>query len=136
MNILNLEWSEKMSVGVESIDSDHKKLILLIRELYFAYHLGFGNDEIPPAMLKFIDYTKYHFDSEETLMREKASPMLAFHSEEHRQLIDRVLAISQEKVSGLSDEVFQFLWDWLIHHVLQTDMATFAPSAGKTIMPR
>ncbi|MEO5355501.1 MAG: hypothetical protein H7835_20150, partial [Magnetococcus sp. XQGC-1] len=72
MNILDLEWSDNLSVGVDSIDDDHKRLVSLIRELFSASFLGTGDEEIPAILKKLNNYTEYHFYREEALLRQLA----------------------------------------------------------------
>lgn len=39
-----INWSDKLSVGVQQMDMQHKRLVELINELYEAMNSGKGND--------------------------------------------------------------------------------------------
>mgnify|MGYP003492147702 CR=1 FL=1 len=64
-----IEWTPNLSVGVTSIDQQHKTLFDKANELFEA---GKNNKtkEFISEMLDFLDaYTKQHFQSEEAYMR-------------------------------------------------------------------
>ncbi len=127
MSMVNIEWSEQLSVGVKSVDEDHRKLVTLVNELFSACFVGVGDEAVSAILTEVIDYTQYHFTHEEDFLREHASPALEAHAEEHRRLTEQVLAIAQQGVSALSEDVLLFLRDWLTQHILGTDKASFAP---------
>ncbi|MEO5353395.1 MAG: bacteriohemerythrin [Magnetococcus sp. XQGC-1] len=127
MSMINIDWSDHLSVGVALVDEDHKELVGMVNELFSACFVGVGDDAVADILAKVIDYTQYHFTREEAFLREHASPDLPAHAEEHRQLTEQVLAISRQGASALSEDVLVFLRDWLTHHILETDMHSFAP---------
>ncbi|MBF0612449.1 MAG: hemerythrin family protein [Magnetococcales bacterium] len=125
MMMVQMEWSDKLSVGVTLIDEDHKKLVAMVNELFSACFAGVGDEVVTSILAKVIDYTHYHFSREEALLRELNSPDLEKQMKEHSYLIQQVTAISQQGATALSEEVLLFLRDWLTHHILETDMASF-----------
>lgn len=127
MAMINIEWSDHLSVGVESIDEDHRKLVAMVNELFSACFVGVGDDAVAAILSEVIDYTQYHFAREEHFLRERGSLALESHAKEHRKLTEQVLAISQQGVSALSDDVLLFLRDWLAQHIIGTDLASFSP---------
>ncbi|MBF0461395.1 MAG: hemerythrin family protein [Magnetococcales bacterium] len=127
MSMVNIDWSEHLSVGVALVDEDHKKLVDMVNELFSACFVGVGDEAVAAILTAVIDYTQYHFAREEAFLQEHASPALEAHAEEHRQLTQQVLAIAEQGVSALSDDVLLFLRDWLTHHILETDKVSFAP---------
>lgn len=131
MSLIQVEWSDALSVGVPAVDEDHKKLVSLVNELFSACFAGGGNDAVSAVLKELLDYTQYHFAREEAFLRSHASPTLESHAEEHRKLTGQVLAISRQGTSALSDDVLLFLRDWLMYHILETDMASFRPYRGE-----
>ena len=127
MSMVNIEWSEQLSVGVKSVDEDHRKLVTLVNELFSACFVGVGDEAVSAILTEVIDYTQYHFTHEEDFLREHASPALDTQIKEHRQLTQQVSAIAQQGVSAFSEDVLLFLRDWLTHHIMETDMASFSP---------
>ena len=120
------EWSEAMSVGVPILDSDHKALIGLINTL----HNDLGLDGDPAKLDKVFEhlaiYVDYHFAREESVMEACGYPAAEAHREEHRQLAQEIQGLRERRSSGggpqLGQELFDFLKDWLNHHILMQDM--------------
>lgn len=122
----NIQWSDKLSVGVQSIDAEHKKLISLVNEL--NQHILVGNRDAAAgnALAGLIDYTVTHFKNEENLMIKHGYPGYAGHKVEHENLTAKVLDFKERYVSGKTGftiELIKFLQDWLINHIEGTDMA-------------
>ena len=60
-----LEWTEELSVGVPSIDEQHKVLIRLLNELFDATQAERGQTLLGKVLNELADYTVYHFQYEE-----------------------------------------------------------------------
>ena len=68
-----------------------------------------------------MDYTDWHFASEEKVFREFGYPETEKHVEEHKSLLKtaRNLQADLEKdQSVLTTEVLDFLQDWVTNHIL------------------
>ncbi len=64
-----IEWTPNLSVGVKSIDDQHKTLFEKANQLFEAGKSG-KTKEFISEMLDVLDnYTKQHFQSEEAYMR-------------------------------------------------------------------
>ncbi|MBI2568602.1 MAG: hemerythrin family protein [Candidatus Schekmanbacteria bacterium] len=119
-----LNWSSKLSVGVELIDTQHKKLIDLINTLHDAMMARKGRDVLGQVLTDLIDYTKAHFSAEEKLMGAHAYPASADHFAKHKDLVNQVVALQKRFAGGdltLTLDVMTFLKDWLNNHILGTD---------------
>ena len=69
-----IEWTSNLSVGIASIDDQHKKLFDMADQLFEAGKNG-KTKEFISEMLDFLDqYTKQHFKSEETYMKSIGYP--------------------------------------------------------------
>jgi hemerythrin len=117
-------WSDKLTVGIATIDSHHQVLIDHINRLYEANRTGKAEVELGGILDKLIDYTGYHFNYEESLMAQNDYSGLPIHKSAHTALIKQVKDL-QEKLnkgqSGLSIHVISFLKDWLTNHILGED---------------
>ena len=119
-----IEWTDKLSVGNEAIDNDHKHLIKLIN----AYARVVGNknyDLLGPAFDSLEEYANEHFIREETLMEAVHYPHRASHRDAHNELLKSVREMHQqidEHKNVHVDELSAFLHDWLIEHVVKEDM--------------
>ncbi|MDH5600035.1 MAG: bacteriohemerythrin [Gammaproteobacteria bacterium] len=120
------EWSDDLSVGVPSIDRQHKVLISLINELHIAMEQGRGASEAVHILKKLINYAKAHFIYEESLFKDINYMNEKEHIELHNKIKARLSELkekSNEKNFGLSEELMIFLKNWLNHHILKEDMS-------------
>ncbi|MBI4082461.1 MAG: hemerythrin family protein [Candidatus Lambdaproteobacteria bacterium] len=117
------EWLDKYSVGVPSLDDDHRALIGLVDQVVTAIEQGRGHDVVAPVLDRLMDYTVSHFEHEERLMAKSDYPRYVEHVQQHNMLIRRVLTFSIQYGKGEIDpvEFGQFLMDWLLKHVLHED---------------
>ena len=117
-------WDAKFSVGVASVDEQHKKLVGMVNTLYDAMQVGKANDVIGKLLSDLITYTKTHFADEEKLMQTNGYPDFAAHKQLHDALTKQVIATEQAFKAGKAPsavELGKFLKDWLINHIQGTD---------------
>jgi hemerythrin-like metal-binding protein len=119
-----IEWSSAIDVNVEKFNTQHKGLVDLVNALHDAMVKGKGKEVLESTLSNLVDYTKNHFQDEETAMEKYAYPSLLQHRLEHRKLTDQVLAFQKKYQSGekyISIEILNFLKNWLINHIMGTD---------------
>jgi len=120
-------WSEELSVGIDSIDQQHKILIGLINDLNTAMAKGEANETIGDILLRLSEYTVHHFSYEEELFEQYDYPNSAKHKCHHCELIDQISALKERFETELSGsvalEIMQFLKNWLTNHIMKTDKA-------------
>ena len=118
-------WSDKLSVGVKTIDEEHKKLVGMVNDLYDAVQGGQGKDALGKILDGLISYTANHFAHEEKFFAETGYPDSAAHKKQHDDLTRQVLDVQAKYRSGasatLSIEVLNFLKNWLIGHIQGSD---------------
>ena len=119
-----VKWKPEYSVGIDSIDAQHKTLIELINKLQNAVDYATGRDYELEALDELVKYTLTHFRYEEELMEEHGYPSYEAHKAEHDKMVQRVEALTNE-YRGNEDLVMRkaltFLKDWLINHINGTD---------------
>ncbi len=119
-----MEWSDRLLTGVREADEQHKRLVVLVNELYDAMKQGKGKEVIDKALDELVKYAGYHFSTEETLMTKYGFPELASHKQEHENFKAKIKEFLNKKAKGeitLSVEVMAFLKEWLIKHIMGTD---------------
>lgn len=117
-------WKDSYSVGINTFDEQHKRLILFIDELHQAMARGRGDAAVILILADLVEYTKTHFAAEEQAMETHNYAGYLAHKEEHAALTRRVLDFAKQRRDGkaaLSLEIGHFLKDWLAHHIVQTD---------------
>lgn len=120
-----ITWSDRLSVGVKEIDTQHKKLVDIINQLHDAMAVGHGKDVLVKVLDELVDYTVYHFATEERLMKAHGYDHHFTHEHEHRDLVNTVAELQAAMKSGgasLTLTTMHFLRDWLNHHILESDV--------------
>ena len=119
-----IQWKKTYNIGIGLIDDQHKKLIEILNELYEAHKSGTGKDLVNISLEKLVEYTYYHFDAEENMLRANNYPDLQSHIKEHNQFKEKITGFLNESKNGnllLSIKTIDYLKDWTINHILGTD---------------
>ena len=117
-------WKKTFEIGFELIDEQHKIFVQLLNDLHEAQMKGTSQHIIKDSLAKFVDYTHYHFATEEELFKQYSYPLTEEHLEEHSYFIDKVRIFqlnSQTNDLLTSLKTLDFLKDWTINHILGTD---------------
>lgn len=135
-----VQWRKQLSVGNEEIDRQHKRLINLINEMYNSLVTGRGKDTIRWVMDELVDYTKTHFGYEESFMAKIEYPYIAEHLHEHEGLTEQVLELSRRSMlpdveMGLVLETLNFLKDWLMRHIIASDLKCIKYAKSEGFLP-
>lgn len=130
-----IEWTPNLTVGVNSIDDQHKTLFDKANQLFEA---GKNNrtKEFISEMLDFLDaYTKQHFNSEEVYMRSISYPGYDGQKKLHTEFITALGKLKKDyQESGGNILVIlnanQMVVDWLLKHISVEDkkIGTYANS--------
>jgi hemerythrin len=118
------QWDEKYSVGIHSIDSQHKEIFLHLNKLLEAMKLGLASDVITPIILDLEKYAVLHFQKEEYFFQRFNFQGSADHIKEHNDFTKKVTSLKEDLKSGkitLSFELLNLLKDWIDHHILIVD---------------
>lgn len=120
-----IKWSEDFSVGISSIDEQHKVLLGFINDLNKAMAAGEATIIIGEILLGLSQYTQKHFKYEEELFARYGYPNSDSHIKEHQSLLKQVSSLKikfESDISGsLGLEIMQFLKTWLINHIQKSD---------------
>ena len=117
-------WNENYSVGYEEIDNQHQKLVELINELYASFKQGEANDLIEKILTEMINYTDYHFKTEEKYFEKYNYSDAQTHINQHKSFVEQVTKFFDDFKEGsvtISYDVMNFLRDWLINHIQGSD---------------
>ncbi|MCP4493567.1 MAG: hemerythrin family protein [Gammaproteobacteria bacterium] len=124
MSLIN--WSSELSVGINSIDDQHKKLINMINALNDALNSG----ESKEVMVKIFDglvvYCDKHFTFEEDLFNTHSYAGGTEHKAEHDKLRGQVMDLKKKMDDGnfmIGLELMSFLKEWLTNHIMKSDKA-------------
>ena len=123
-------WKEQFSLGIEVIDEQHKHLVELVEHTQVLLHESEQGhdcyDEAVDVLKELASYTVEHFTFEEEHMEKLNYEGLIAHRMEHKIFIKKVshfmTADLDEGQSEKLEEMAVFLLDWLIKHILETDV--------------
>lgn len=119
-----IEWDSSMDTGIELIDTDHKILIGLINQLQNATDYKVDENNIDKIMDELLNYTLYHFEREELLMRDNNYPGYKQHKQLHQNMIlkmDECMQTYKSNPENTIDKTLNFLKHWLINHIKGDD---------------
>lgn len=120
-NIAQIPWEDKYSIGINEMDNEHKELLRKINTLIKAMNTNKG---ITKAFNDLKEYTLYHFEDEEKLMREINYPSYESHKRVHEKLVSNVLKFESQLMEGKLDraQLASFLKNWLFTHIMGIDV--------------
>jgi len=123
-----IEWTPKLSVGVEKIDAQHRELFRKVNELLAAMGAHRGMATLEETLRFLRAYTAQHFAEEARMLRAARYPQLAEHLAMHDDFVRDfdVLAADLARngaTSHLTIRASNLLCDWLREHVSGADKA-------------
>ena len=121
-----IKWDDSLSVGIDLIDEQHKLLIQRIKDLSDAVNSSRGATEIGKTLGFMIDYTEFHFSTEEKHMTELDYPGYEPHKQQHEEfkstLNEMVMEFEEDGATAqLSEWVNNYLISWLVKHIKSID---------------
>ena len=135
-----MRWDDSLSVGIELIDDQHKTWIQRLNSIAAAIERHEGPRKIAETLDFLIDYTEFHFATEEQHMAANNYPGLDEHRLQHEELKDTLKNLGQDfdeegATHALAHAVNTFLGNWLIEHIRETDQqfGSFLRAKGITL---
>ncbi|MBF0369218.1 MAG: bacteriohemerythrin [Magnetococcales bacterium] len=118
-------WRESFSVQVSRMDVHHKKLVEIANSIMEIIRSDLDMGSMERALEALVNYTKYHFSEEESIMMQYGYPEAEAHKEKHAVLEKKVhqfrADLRAEKALSVA-EFRAFFSDWLIQHILEEDV--------------
>ncbi len=122
-----MKWSDEYKIGIPAVDSQHRRLFELIRELNEALQAGLKGSDVEKLIIALDQYKTRHFQLEEKHMKECGYPGLAEQQKAHNFFMDRFKEIGEELGrTGMTPAIVKTiqgeLADWVKDHVTGLDM--------------
>lgn len=120
----DLVWGKILSVGVDEIDEDHRKLIDIFNILNHSVIKAESPEYLVATLEELINCTVWHFSHEERLMLKHRYPEIEEHKAEHQELIQSAKELQQKVMQSdkaVADDHIEFLERWLTEHILTAD---------------
>lgn len=121
-----IDWDNHLSTGFRAIDLEHKRLVDLVNELHEYLVSGSSLNLINAVFEQIARHTGGHFRHEEKLMVESNYPDYANHCLAHQELEKQITELLRGIDAGapvFSQDLVDFLKNWLVNHILTMDKA-------------
>ncbi|MCM1145407.1 MAG: bacteriohemerythrin [Blautia sp.] len=122
------EFTDEYLTGIPVIDKEHKELFRIIgdaQRLIADEYMADKYDDIIHLIKELKDYTKFHFEDEEEYMKKIDYPGLEAQKRAHDAFVGRLEEIDLDKMDENQqetlEELMNFLTEWLINHILNSD---------------
>ena len=121
----SLEWKKKYELGIDDIDFQHHFFLNLINRLSNELLSPDSRSHRASLIAELNAYARFHFISEENMMRRAGYPALDEHKKHHLELTDQLSR--KESMLHITDSekeavaVVDFLVDWFINHTVYED---------------
>ena len=128
-----LEWKDAYSVGVETLDQDHKRLIDVINRVAATEERG---GSVAWAVHELAEYARVHFRREERMMQSAGYAEFTAHVKEHKAFLEwlrsvgSALSLDAQAQFYLAATIKSHLREWLDEHILRSDMGYKPALAG------
>jgi hemerythrin len=122
-----VQWSAKFSVGVSELDQQHQQLIKLLNRLISTHGtINTHSETVSDTLTAMTSYAQTHFKAEEGLMAAYGYPGLEKQKIQHREFRKKTVDFCTNTYYGddqIPEALLVYLSDWLVHHILEDDMA-------------
>ncbi len=118
------EWKDAYLTNIKECDDQHKKLVGLINQLHEKMKEGTNQEFLENILSELLDYTTYHFLTEETLFETYNYPNAKEHIKQHQECTAKVKDFYEQINAGdtyISIKLSKYLKEWLINHTLDSD---------------
>jgi hemerythrin len=119
-----IRWQDAYSIGVQRIDSHHRRLFEIGNSVLDQIERGCSDDEVAETMGLLREYARFHFSEEEGLMIRYKYPEFNAHKTRHQQLLGQLTDIQSAVAGGKGYnqvEILTFLQEWVVGHTLAED---------------
>jgi hemerythrin-like metal-binding protein len=115
-----IEWTDSLSVGIKSVDDQHKRFIKMINSARAA---SMKKALLFSQVSELLEYARVHFSTEEEIFDKYSYPNAREHKIEHVKLIEKAISFYDRSKAGkdVTEEFLLFLKDWLENHLKDHD---------------
>jgi hemerythrin len=116
-------WKNGYNVYVDEIDEQHQHLMKLILKMRAGVENQLDHQLQRYVLDELLDYTHYHFNTEEMLMADHQYPFSEIHKHQHDEFIFRIQEFRNDFCQGKAQtfKILGFLVNWLVDHISVSD---------------
>ena len=129
-------WDKGLyNLGIKEIDRQHKILVNIINNLHRCIMTQKCSETIIEIMAQLGDYSVFHFAYEEKLLEKNNCPHLAAQQKYHQGFVEKITKYRNMLFDGddslISEEILEYLKNWLLLHILIEDRRDVAFMSNK-----
>ncbi len=116
-----IEWKKEYNVDISFVDEHHMKFLEILNE-FGTITDDNCNEKIAKIFYSLIHYAENYLIREEMYFQEY--PNLSHHKEAHNQFIEQISKLQddyKEGKKGICEEMYAYLHNWFINHILKYD---------------
>ncbi len=126
-NMTEIAWTPDLTVDAGLIDEQHKQMIERMNELDRAVRHTRGVPKIIKTLDFLIEYTDFHFGTEEKNMAELGYPQLEYHKAQHAEFVTTLKNLEMDfeeegATEALAEAINTFMFNWLVKHIKTVDV--------------
>ena len=119
-------WSDKYATGIQKIDDQHRRLVVLTNDLYKACLQNSKETEtrFKESMSLMVEYVRFHFSDELKILERVKFPGFQEHKKQHDTLVKNIFEAAQDYNEGLRyvpNTFVRTLKDWVFGHIAISD---------------
>lgn len=126
---MSFNWKEEYNLNINEIDKQHKKLMEIGKRAYDIAVIDDGYDRYDETMTiidELLEYTKYHFEYEENMLKGYNYDHIHDQVEEHGFYVYKINEVaSREDIDDNQRkvilEIIDFLSEWISKHINVAD---------------
>ena len=119
-----MTWRDQYSVGVETLDNQHKAILRILNELHAASLRGKAQEVAGPLLSQLVSLASEHFSAEERLMESTKFPGLAEPRAKHREMAGRIADLAsrhEKRDAAVYLQLLYFVRDYQSKHMQNED---------------
>lgn len=124
-----LEWTDKLSSGIEDIDAQHRHILDLLKKLVAANTPPIDPKKLIASLTEFTNALREHFIYEEALLDKAGYKDRKRHKAGHEEILETLNGITMSIMLGESDtpkDMINRVTRWFEDHLKYEDTRYFA----------
>lgn len=118
-------WNDSLITGLTIIDAQHKTLVNKANKLHSCIHDNNSCSSLSVLLGELLEYTFYHFETEEEFFDKYNYLNKEAHLKEHnnfRNYIKSFLEVNDRDNILEAINLLSYLNEWITHHIKEVDM--------------
>ena len=120
-----VKWSKEISVDNVELDEQHSRLFEFTNSLLLHYDNKDNDSVVLEAINSLVDFSIYHFDFEEEVLKDRGYKDLDKHKIQHDNFRKKVALFKQNLENGeddVMDKMIIYLIKWIKEHISVEDL--------------